>query len=141
MRKIEGYIQNLVSLLSRLALAWIFIPSGWGKLNNLSGVTGYFETLGIPFHQTAAPLVAGTELIAGVLILVGFFARLASLPLIVIMLVAILTAKREDLESFGDLLLFPEFLIALVLIWLAAFGAGKWSLSQMNRKLRSSHVQ
>src|SRR5579864_6037748 len=99
----------LPSLLSRISIGFIFIQSGWGKLHHLDKVIQFFTSLGIPAPQLQAPFVAGVELLGGSLVLLGFFTRVASVPLIGTMVVAILTPKRGDIHELGDLLFMPEF--------------------------------
>lgn len=118
----------LPGLLSRIAIGFIFVQSGWGKLHNLEKVTDFFISLGIPAAKLQAPFVAGVELIAGALVLAGLLTRVASVPLIGTMVVAILTAKRSDIHGLGDLLFMPEFLFIILLLWLIVKGAGVVSL-------------
>ena len=54
---------------------------------------GRFEKIGIPFHEFFGSFVGTFEIVCGLLILVGLLTRLASIPLIIIMLVAIATWK------------------------------------------------
>ena len=116
---------------ARLALGWVFVQSGWGKLHNLENVIGYFESLGIPAPHLQAPFVAGVEFVGGVLILGGLFTRVVSVPLAITMVVALLTAKRADIATTGDLYGAVEFLYLLVFGFLAAFGAGALSLDEI----------
>lgn len=116
---------------TRLALGWVFLQSGWGKLHNLENVIGYFESLGIPAPQLQAPFVAGVEFVGGILILGGLFTRFVSVPLAITMVVALLTAKREDIATAGDLYGAVEFLYLLGFGYLAAFGAGLLSLDEI----------
>ena len=116
---------------ARLALGWIFVQSGWGKLHNLENVIGYFDTLGIPAPHLQAPFVAGVEFVGGLLILGGLFTRFVSVPLAITMVVALLTAKREDIAAAGDLYGAVEFLYLLGFGYLAAFGAGLLSLDEI----------
>lgn len=110
-------------LLFRSVIGLVFIESGWGKFHDLGKVISYFESLGIPYANLQAPLVAGVELVAGTLVLIGLFTRLASLPLMGVMLVAIRTAKWEDVTDFSSLLGISEFLYVVILIWLVAHGS------------------
>lgn len=127
--------------LTRLALGWIFVESGWGKLHNLPGVIDFFESLGIPAPGIQAPFAAGTELVCGALVLLGLFTRVASVPLAVTMLVAILTAKKPDIASPSDLFALSEFLYILLLGTLSAFGAGPLSIDRLlARGLESAEV-
>lgn len=94
----------------------------------LPKVAAYFEKLGIPAPAFQAPFVAAAEFVCGGLLLAGLLTRLASLPLIATMVVAILTAKRSEIHALGDLLGMPEYLYVVLLLWLGAFGAGPVSL-------------
>ncbi len=113
---------------ARLTIGWIFLQSGWGKLNNLPKVIAFFTDLGIPAPQIQAPLAAATEFLCGALVLVGLFTRVASLPLTGVMLVAILTAKKGDIHELSDLFATSEYLYIVLLLWLGAYGAGRLSL-------------
>ena len=112
----------------RLSLGAVFLGTGWGKLHNLGQVTSFFTELGIPFPAVQAPMVSGIELIGGTLILVGLFTRFAAVPLMGTMIVAILTAKRPEIDGIRSLLAFDEFLYFAGFLWLAVAGAGKASL-------------
>jgi putative oxidoreductase len=116
---------------ARLALGWVFVQSGWGKLHNLPQVVEYFTHLGIPAPHLQAPFVAGVELAGGLLLLGGLFTRVVSVPLAMTMLVALLTAKRADIATAGDLYGTVEFLYLLAFGTLAAFGAGVLSLDEI----------
>lgn len=107
----------------RVVIGFVFIESGWGKFHNLNQVISYFDSLGIPYANLQAPFVAGVELVAGLMVLIGLFTRLASLPLFGIMLVAIRTAKWEEVSDFSSLLGISEFLYLVILIWLMAQGS------------------
>lgn len=126
-------------LLARLTLAGVFIPSGWGKLHSLSKLASYFEELQIPAPQFNALLVASTEFIGGILVLVGLATRFASLPLAFTMLIAILTAKRAQIDGFATLAAFDEFAYLTMFIWLAVAGAGRASLDHLLAR-RSSRI-
>jgi putative oxidoreductase len=118
-------------LLARLAVGLIFLRSGWGKLHNLDRVAKFFESLGIPAPGANAAMVGSIELICGALLLIGLITRLASLPLIPTMIVALLTAKRSDITGVGDLFGQQEWLFIVLLIWLALAGAGGASADRL----------
>ncbi len=116
--------------LARICLGLLFLETGWGKLHDIGKVVGYFGELGIPAPDFMARLVATTELACGGLLLIGLLARLATIPLVISMTVAIITAKREQMESFTDLVMFPEFLFVLLLIWIGISGPGPLSIDR-----------
>jgi putative oxidoreductase len=106
----------------------IFVLSGWGKLHNLEQVINYFGELGIPHPELQAPFASGTELVCGMLVLIGLLTRLASVPLIITMVVAILTAQKENVGSVGDLFGLIEWCYIALLVWLGVAGPGPLSV-------------
>jgi len=127
-------IQSLPSIITRLVIGFVFVESGYGKFKNLSQVINYFDSLNIPYPSFQAPLVAGVELAAGLLILMGLLTRIASLSLITIMIVALVTAKAEDIVDISALLGVSEFLYIVLLIGLLTYGAPCFSLDQLIKK-------
>src|SRR5215813_3970620 len=132
--QIAGRIRALAARLSwfppaltRLTLGVIFIGTGWGKLHSLEKVTEFFTQLHIPAPSFNAALVATTELTCGALLLVGLLARIAAIPLIATMCVALATARSGDIEGIRDLFGLQEFDYLVLLIWIALCGAGTLS--------------
>ena len=119
---------------ARITVGWIFLQSGWGKLHNLPTVVSFFAELGIPAPQLQAPLAATAELLCGALLLVGLFTRVAALPLIGVMFVALLTALRGQIHAASDLFGLSEYLYIVILLWLGASGAGPLSLDAVLAK-------
>lgn len=125
---IAGRAEFIAPLLARLTLGYAFVESGWGKVHNLETVAEYFTELGIPAPAFQASFVSFVELICGSLVLIGFATRLAALPLIGTMVVALITAKASDISGFSDLIGTIELCYAVLLAWLALAGAGKISI-------------
>ncbi|MGD0674697.1 MAG: DoxX family protein [Polyangiaceae bacterium] len=118
----------LAPLLGRLAVGLLFVSTGWGKVHDIPKVTQFFERLGIPVPGFNAVLVGYTELIGGSLLVVGLFTRLATIPLSISMVVAILTAKWSELHGVFDLVGFDEFTYLVILIMIAIIGPGSVAL-------------
>jgi putative oxidoreductase len=116
---------------ARLTLGWVFLLSGWGKLHNLPDVIEFFRSLGLPAPEIQAPFASGVEFVCGGLLLLGLFSRLASVPLMVVMTVAIATARSEELTSLGALFGFVEFLYIALLLYVAVEGPGALSLDAL----------
>ncbi len=68
----------------------MFFPEGIQKLifPDILGA-GRFANIGIPYPEVMGPFVGIVEIVCGALIILGLFTRLAAIPLIVIMIVAI----------------------------------------------------
>lgn len=93
---------------------------------------GQFPRIGIPDPQVMAPFVGSIEVLCGLLLLVGSLARLASLPLIIVIAVLILSTKVPTLlkNDFwpmeAEVRTDDSMLLGLLFLLLA--GAGAWSV-------------
>jgi putative oxidoreductase len=121
--------------LARLTLGVVFVVSGWGKLHGLDKVTDFFTELGIPAPGLNAVVASTAELVCGGLLLIGLLSRFAAIPLIITMIVAILTAKRDALHGVSDLLGFEEWTYIVLAVWIAVAGPGPLSLDRLVRVL------
>jgi putative oxidoreductase len=130
-RNITARLQWLPPLCARLVLGVVFIQSGWGKLHDLAGTTENFAGWHIPFPHFNAVLASSTEFLGGCLILVGLGTRFAAVPLIVVMAVAIASAKWSRIEDWTDFFGFDEVAYAVMFLWLWVGGAGKVSLDYL----------
>jgi putative oxidoreductase len=121
----------LAPLAGRLSVGLLFLSTGWGKVHSLDKVTGFFLKLGIPAPGLNAVVVGYSELFCGALLVLGLFTRIATLPLIVSMVVAILTAKLPDIHGLFDLVGADEFTYLCVLMMLLIIGPGQLSLDAL----------
>ena len=56
--RLAAYFSWLAPLLARVTVGWVFLWSGWGKLNDLPTVIENFASWGIPFPHVLAPFVS-----------------------------------------------------------------------------------
>jgi putative oxidoreductase len=117
--------------LLRLTLGVVFMGTGWGKLHSLDKVTDFFTELHLPAPHFQAVLVASTEFFGGLCILIGLVTRLAAIPLAITMIVAILTAKRDDIDGLQTLLGFEEWSYLVMYLSLIVLGPGKLSVDHL----------
>lgn len=118
----------LPPLFARVVVGWVFMWSGWAKLNTLPQMIQNFTEWGIPYPEFMTPFVSGVEFVGGLLLLLGLFTRLAATPLVIVMIVAILAAKLDQIESLETLLGFEEVAYMALFGWLAVAGPGPVSL-------------
>lgn len=90
------------TILIRLMVGAVFLSEGIQKFlfPELRGA-GRFEKIGLPEPEFLGYFVGSFEILCGALVLVGLLTRLAAIPLIIIMLVAIATTKAQVLVEEG----------------------------------------
>ena len=129
--RIAAYFAWAGPLIMRLVVGYVFMMSGWGKLNNLPQITQNFVEWGILFPKIMTPFVAGVEFFGGMLLILGLFTRIPAAMLAFTMLVAIKSAKWEAVDSLEALLGFEEATYFAGFMWLAIAGPGKASLDRL----------
>lgn len=127
--------QSKTTILIRLMVGAVFLSEGIQKfLFPAIGGAGRFEKIGLSSPEFLGSLVESFEIICGLLILIGLFTRLASIPLIVIMLVAIATTKSEVLAEKGFWEMMhgsrTDWAMLLGSIFLLIKGGGDWSANK-----------
>jgi putative oxidoreductase len=130
-RSVSQYLTWLGPLFARITVGWVFLLSGWGKLNNLPQVTENFVGWGIPYPHFFTPLTSGIEFFGGLFLLLGLLTRISAGALGVTMIVAIKSAKWADVDSLETLLGFDETEYLALFLWLAIAGAGSLSLDHL----------
>ena len=144
------------SILIRLIVGLVvFFPEGIQKLIFPSVLgAGRFANIGIPYPEVMGAFVGAVEIVCGALIFLGLLTRLAAIPLIVVMIVAILSTKIPILLGH-DFWIFhvpkiarygfwsmahearDDFAMLLGSLYLLIEGGGDWSLDALiARKVR-----
>jgi putative oxidoreductase len=123
------------TILVRLIIGVVFLSEGIQKFLFPETLgTGRFAKIGLPFPEYLGNFVGFFEILCAVLILIGLFTRLASIPIIIIMLVAISTTKAEILKNDGLWKMLHEsrtdWSMLLGGFFLLIEGAGKWSFDK-----------
>jgi len=114
-------------LLIRLVLAYGFWGPAMMKWNNMENIIEWFDGMGMPFPALNAYMAATTELLGALLLALGLFTRLISIPLIFVMLVAIYTVHLSNGFDAGDNGFEIPLYYILMLLTLVVYGAGKIS--------------
>src|SRR5260370_12537443 len=130
-RRVAGYFTWLAPLVARIVVGWVFLWAGWGKLQALPRIIEIFRDLGIRYPEVLTPFVSGVEFVGGILLLLGFLTRVAAAPLIVVMVVAVISAKLGDVDSLETLLGFEEVSYLALFLWLAIAGPGPISIDHL----------
>ena len=125
--------QGIPLVIARFLLALMFVLSGISKFSGLEGTAGYIGSVGLPMPQVLAVGAAALEVIAGVLLIVGWQARWAALALAVFTLIASLFfhnfwAMPADKAFMQQLMFMKNLAVIGGLLFVFAFGAGTLSL-------------
>ena len=120
-------------LLIRLMVGWVFLAEGIQKFLYPAALgVGRFEKIGIPFPGFFAPFVGMVEIVCGTLLIVGLLTRLATIPLLFDITVAIATTKLPLLGKSGFWAMMHEartdYCMLLGLLFLLITGAGRISV-------------
>ena len=132
-------------LLIRLLVGAVFVSEGIQKFLFPADVgAGRFEKIGLPSPEILGPFVGTFEIVCGALVLLGLFTRLAVIPLLTIMAVAIYTTKIPILIKSGFWKMAhdsrTDFSMLLGALFLLIVGAGAWSVDAwLNQRRAKRH--
>ena len=123
------------SILIRLLVGAVFLSEGIQKfLFPATLGVGRFTKIGIPAPQFFAPFVGIVEILCGTLLIVGLLTRLATIPLIIDISVAIITTKVPMLSTAGFWSMAHEartdYCMLLGLVFLLLVGSGPFSVDR-----------
>jgi putative oxidoreductase len=132
MNKLNGNLSRAIIIL-RVMVGSVFLSEGIQKfLFSESLGAGRFTKIGIPLPEIMAPFVGVVEIACGALLILGLVTRLASIPLIINISVAICTTKIPILIRSGFWAAVHEartdWSMLLGLIFLLIVGPGLWSV-------------
>jgi uncharacterized membrane protein YphA (DoxX/SURF4 family) len=120
-------------ILIRLLVGAVFLSEGIQKFlfpDQLGA--GRFLKIGLPSPEMLGPVVGGFEIVCGALVLMGLLTRLAAVPLLVIMAVALTTTKWPILVNQGFWTMAHEtrtdWSMTLGALFLLLVGGGRWSV-------------
>jgi putative oxidoreductase len=138
--------QSPLLLLIRIYIGYQCAISGFAHLHNFEGTVKQFQEWKIPHPHEAVAISATTELLGGILLLIGLAARLVSIPLLINFLVAMIqtdlayektTEQLKHLWDNQDIILkdtaFPFFAAAVIIL---IFGPGWLSIDGIIKAMR-----
>jgi putative oxidoreductase len=125
----------VATVLVRLMVGWVFLSEGIQKFLFPAALgAGRFAKIGIPNPQFFGPFVGTMQIVCGVLLIVGLFTRIATIPLLIDILVAIATTKVTMLSKAGFWATMHEartdYCMLLGLLFLLIVGSGNLSVDE-----------
>jgi len=122
-------------LAGRILLSIIFILAGYGKITGFSGTVNYMASHGLPFPELLLPFVILIELGGGLMLLVGWKARIAALALFLFTIPATLVFHAfwsvDPAEAQLQRIMFLKNLAIMGgMLYVMAYGPGPLSLDK-----------
>jgi putative oxidoreductase len=130
---------DVIALVGRILMSWIFLSSGFGKLMNVAGFSAVLAKRGVPAPSFMGWLGAVVEFGGGVLILLGVKIRYAAILMILFVIVATLISHRYW-EFTGEMLtaqktnFWKNVTIIGGLLFMFLAGAGRYSIDGAMKK-------
>ena len=129
--RLSEYTHSLALLLARCTVAYGFYEPAMLKWEDIPSVSEWFSSLGIPFPTLGAYLASSAETAGVILLMLGLFTRFITIPLIVVMIVAIVTVHLGNGFSASDNgFEIPLYYMLFLLIFFSQ-GAGRFSLDHL----------
>ena len=131
-------LHALGTTLLRLIVGVTFAAHGAQKLVSFgfAGTAGFLGSLGVPMANVMAPVLIATELVGGLLLMLGLLTRYVSIPLIFTMVVAIASVHLQHGFFAPQGYEFP-LLLGVGTLTLALQGSGAFALDNLIGKRRS----
>jgi len=142
-------------ILIRLMAGSVFFWEGVIKFVFPNQGVGRFTKIGIPLPEIMSNFVAVLEIVGGLMLILGLFTRLISIPFIIQMTVAILSTKIAVFLGTSPLALPPappqtgffamlhesrtDFAQIICSIFLLIVGPGAWSLDAVRKKSKNKN--
>lgn len=145
----EGFFERIRNtdddrrmIIIRLITGLIFISEGFLKFKLIQWLgPGRFAEIGFGHPFFWAYFTGAFEVTCGLLVLAGFWTRIASIPLLIIMIVAFITTKIPILIDKGFWTFTHEyrtdFSLTMLLILLIIYGGGRWSADRRKQGVRN----
>src|SRR5689334_2862542 len=89
-------LKDIPLLCMRLILAYGFYGPAKAKWEDINAIVEWFASMGMPLPRLNAYMAAGTEMLGVVLLILGLATRFISVPLMIVMIVAIKTVHWEN---------------------------------------------
>lgn len=133
-------IADVLLLVARIMIGWIFVRSGYGKILDFANFHASLVRDNVPFAQAVAALAVAVEFLGGAAFMVGFQTRSAALLLALFVLIATLLRHRywEFVEPAArriqDISFYKNVAIIGGLFAIAAVGGGRYGVDGFRKR-------
>ena len=127
-------------LLGRVLIGAPFILSGLSKLTAHEATVGYISSVGLPLPQLGWLIAIIVELAGGVLLVLGYRARLVALVLALFALATAIFFHRNFADQNQMIHFLKNVMLAGGLLQIVYFGAGPMSIGASRNQGRSTDI-
>lgn len=115
-------------VVGRVLIALLFIIQGAYKFMGLSATAGFIESVGLPMGMVLAILVATLEVVAGIMLVVGFKTRIAAWALAIFTVLATAIFHNQISDQMQQLMALKNLAILGGLLYVISYGSGKMAM-------------
>ena len=124
-------LDNIVVLIGRLLMAFIFVVSGYAKIASYAGTAAFMEMHHVPGRLL--PLVIAVELGGGVALALGLYTRVVATVLALFSLAAIALFLLPPVGEMGHIVVMTELAMTGGLLGFGVRGGGTLSVDGMRK--------
>lgn len=125
-----GRTASLMPLIGRILIGLIFLVNGLIKFSGLEGTSSFIASYGLPLPYILAIIAATVEVGAGVMLVIGFHARIAAIMLALFTFLVTIIFHSQIRDPLQSTMAMKNLAILGGLFYVITFGSGRWSLRQ-----------
>ena len=128
------FLQDLFSLIGRVLISVMFLWAAYEKITHWHQTVAYMKSKGISHLNIVLPVGVALKIIGGLSVLLGWYAHIGALLLLIVSIAALLTVhdwwkqKPGPEHQMEKLLFLKDIAIIGGLFMVLALGAGHWAL-------------
>lgn len=130
---------NAIPLIARVLMCPLFLASGYGKATRFDATVAYITSAGMPLPTVAAVVAIVVEILGPLCLIFGFKARIAAWVMALYTVAAAFyfhkfwaVPPEQYMGQFNNF--FKNVAIAGGLLYIAAFGAGPYSVDERRER-------
>jgi putative oxidoreductase len=126
--ELPNLVTSVVPAIGRLLISTLFLLAGFSKIAAPAMTIGYIQSVGLPLPSVAFVLAAFTEIVGGLLLLLGYRTRIVASVMFFFTLATAAFFHNHLGDQNQFIHFFKNVAIAGGLLHVVAFGGGRLSL-------------